>query len=175
MELNTKPVENMSNFEKPLTGKNHFPLEATNDNKIVRWLQLAFGVVCFILATIWIILNITSFKSTGSVWLTIAFLYGFSYFEIISGLGKAARFVEFGQTRLTLKRISMLPAQSFEVTDIVKIEIFPLSIIFFLKSGKRITLRLGTRYGDIIESVRNGTEEFAQENNIPLEYKKENI
>ncbi len=155
--------------------KNHFPLEATNDNKAVKVIQLAFGFVCLIVAITWIILNITTYKSTGSVWLTIAFLIGFSYFEILSGMGKAKRYIEFGQTTLILKRVSMLPPQNFEISEIDKIEVYPLSILFFLKSGRKITIRLGTTYTDLNESLKKGTEAFADKNSISLSYKKEKI
>lgn len=155
--------------------KIHIPLGTENNNKVVRILQLLFGIVCLIVAISWIVLNITTFKSSTSIWATILFLIGFSYFQIISGLGKATRFVEFDESGLTLKKVAVLSPRHIDVADIRNIDVYPLSILIFLKSGRKIMFRLGATYTDIVESVRKGTEEFAEEYNIPLDYKREDV
>lgn len=152
-----------------------FILEPVNSNKFVRILQVAFGIVCIIVALTWVVLNLTTFKSSGSVWLTIVFLICFGYFQIISGLGLATKFIEYRKSELIMKPHSFLPLRKISVPEIEKIEIYPLSILFFLNSQKKAILRFGTNYTDIIPSVKDGTEKFAGVNNIPLSYKSEDI
>jgi hypothetical protein len=155
--------------------KEKYLLEPVNENKFVNIVQVTFGILCLIIALSWLVVNITTFKSTGSVWITIVFLAGFGYFQIISGTGRATKYIEYRNSEIILKANSFLPLRKINLAEIERIEVYPLSILFYLKSGKKVPLRFGTTYTEIISSVKQGTEKFADENNISLSYKKENI
>jgi hypothetical protein len=154
---------------------NYYSLEVNKSNRITRIFQLAFGVICAFVAFVWAILNINMLKSNGTLWITILLLLGFAYFQIISGLGKAEKFLEISRDLIRLKKNSLLPVQEINAPDIEKIEAFPLNIVFFLRTGKRIFLRFGTTYTDIIEPVRKNIQIFCSDNNIPLEFKTEEL
>jgi len=154
---------------------NYFSLELNRSNRVTRIFQLAFGILCAVIAVIWAILNINMLKSNGTLWITIVLLLGFAYFQIISGLGRAEKFIEFSQSSIKLKNNSLFPVRVLNAPDIKKIEVFPLNLVFFLSSGKRLILRFGTTYTDNIEPVRKSLETFCTENNIPLEFKTEEL
>ena len=59
--------------------------------------------------------------------------------------------------------------------EIEKIELFPLNLIFFLKSKKRILLRFGTTYHEINEKIKDEILSFAESNKIPLEIIEEKL
>ncbi len=150
-------------------------LEPENANKFVRILQVVFGIVCLLVAIVWLAMTITTLKSTLSIWVTIVFLAGFGYVQIISGLGKATRFIKYSQSDMTLKLHSFLPFRTINGSEIERIDIYPLSIQYLLRSGKKIVLRFGTTYPEITEPVKQATEEFSGANNIRVEYKTEEL
>ena len=154
---------------------NYFSLELNRSNRVTRIFQLAFGILCAVIAVIWAILNINMLKSNGTLWITIVLLLGFAYFQIISGLGRAEKFIEFSQSSIKLKNNSLFPVRVLNAPDIKKIEVFPLNLVFFLSSGKRLILRFGTTYTENIEPVRKSLETFCTGNNIPLEFKTEEL
>jgi hypothetical protein len=153
----------------------YFSLEVYRNNRIIRVFQIVFGIICAILAVVWLILNLNTLKSNSTLWLSIIFLLLFAWYQINAGLGKGDKYMEIGQETLKLKKNSLLPAQEFNAPDIEKIEIYPLSMIFFLRSGKKRILRLGTTFTDIIEPIKKGIEEFCILNNLRYEYRKEDL
>ena len=153
----------------------YFSLEVNKSNKVTRIFQLVFGIVCAVVAVIWLIINFNSLTSDWSLVITIIFLLGFAYYQINSGLGRGEKFVEISQTRLKLKKNSLLPAQVINASDIERIEVFPLSIVITLRSGEKRILRFGTTFTDIIDPVKRGIGTFCSENNISLEFKNEEI
>jgi hypothetical protein len=154
---------------------NYYSLELNKSNRITRIFQLVFGITCAVVAVIWAILNINMLKSNGSLWITIVLLLGFAYYQINSGLGRAEKFIELSQSSIKLKNNSLFPVRVLNAPDIQKIEAFPLNLVFFLRSGKRLILRFGTTYTDIIEPVRKSLQTFCTGNNIMLEFKTEEL
>jgi energy-converting hydrogenase Eha subunit C len=153
----------------------YFSLEVNKSNKLIRIFQLVFGIICAVVAFIWLIVNIKSLRSNGTLVITIIFLLGFAYYQINSGIGRGEKFIEISQTALRLKKNSIFPAQELNASEIEKIEIFPLNVVFFLRSGKTVFLRFGTTYTDIINPVRTGIKTLCERNNIPLEFKNEEL
>lgn len=154
---------------------NYYSLEVNKSNKLTRIFQLVFGIVCAVIAIIWLVMNLDTLRSKGTLIITILFLLGFAYYLIISGLGKGEKYVVISKTSLKLKRNSVLSPLEIPASAIEKIEIFPLSIVFFLKPGKREILRFGTTFTDIIEPVKKSITTFCSANNIILEYKNEEM
>lgn len=153
----------------------YFSLEVNKSNRFARIFQLLFGFICALVAIVWAIVNISTLKSDGALWITIFLLLGFAYFQIISGLGKAEKFIEFSQSSIKLKNSSLFPSRDLSAEGIEKIEAFPLNLVFFLRSGKKVILRFGTTYTDIIDPVRKSIQTFCKGNNIPLEFKTEEL
>ena len=151
----------------------YFSLELHGSNRLTRIFQLVFGILCAAIAVIWVTINLSAMKITFALWITVLFLLGFAYFQIVSGLGMAEKFIEFRQGSIRLKRNSVLPPVELKVTEIEKIEIFPVNVVFFLKKGKKLILRFGTTFTGNTNSVKDAIEAFCKKNNLILEYRNE--
>ncbi len=155
--------------------KKHFSLGTVENNKVIKVFRIAFGIICLIVAVFWLIFNFKTLKADGTLWITILFLTGFGLYQIWSGLGKAVKFIEIGAKNILLKKNSIFPAVLLESEDIEKIEVYPMNIIFFMKSGKRTLLRFGSTFHDINTLVREEILNFAETNKVPFEIIEENI
>lgn len=153
----------------------HFSFGTSENNRFVKIIRIVFGVVCIAVAIYWFSFNIKSLKADGTLWITIIFLTGFGFYQIWSGLGRATRFIEIAPDYIRLKKNPILPPVEMSSGEIEKIELFPLNLIFFLKSKKRILLRFGTTYHETNEMVKEEILNFAETNNIPLEIIEEKI
>lgn len=156
-------------------GKTYFSLEISEGNRITRIFQLILGMVCFVVAVFWLIYNIRSSEPDLTLWVTIIFLTGFSYYQVMAGLGRAAKFIEIDNDAIRLKKNSLFPAEKFYAGNLAKIEIYTLSIRFFVKERKASMFRLGTAFTDRIGPVKDKILQFAESNNIPVEMKNEEV
>ena len=123
--------------------KKYFSLGPSENNRLIKIIQIVFGVVCFAIAAFWLFFNIRSLKADRTLWITITFLTGFGFYQIWSGIGMAARFIEISSDNIRLKKTILLPAVTIDGGEIQKIELYPFNLIFFLKSGKKMLLRFG--------------------------------
>lgn len=153
----------------------YFSLGTTESNSLIKIIKVLFGVVCFSVALFWIIFNIRSIRTDWTLWITIIFLTGFGFYQIWSGLGKANIFIEFGSDFIRLKKNPVLPPVKIIAHEFEKIELYPLNVIYYLKSKKRIMLRFGTTFNDINEKVKNEILDFAERNGITLEIIEEKL
>jgi hypothetical protein len=155
--------------------KKYYTLGVAESNKLVKIIQIIFGIVCFAVAVFWIIFNIRSLKNDGTLWISVIFLTGFGFYQVWSGLGKAARFIEISQEIIRLKKNILLPPVDISAGDIQKIELYPFNLIFFLKTKKKINLRFGASYQETNEDIKDAILVFADENSIELEIVEEKI
>ena len=152
---------------------NYFQLSNSDKNRFVNIVKLFFGIACIATGIYWAIYGINTSENGGSVWITILFLLGFGLYEIWSGLGKAERFIEISKTFIRLKKSIFLSARYIEVSELCKIEVFPLKIIFYFKEGEKNTLRFGTTYVDVNEKIVDALVWFAEQNAVNLEIQTE--
>ncbi|MGD0341255.1 MAG: hypothetical protein ABSA76_06075 [Bacteroidales bacterium] len=155
--------------------KKYFFLEAKENSRAVKIIQIVFGIICIVTAIFWVIHNIISLKSDSTLWITIIFLTGFGAYQVLAGLGKTERYIETGPEKIVLKQNSFLPKIELKAYDLDAIEIFPLSILFRFKNRKKIIFRFGLSNTDIINPVKAEIVDFATLNSIPVEEKKEEI
>ena len=155
--------------------KKYFPLGATDNNRLVRIIQVVFGIVCFALAIFWVIFNLKSLKTNETLWITVIFLSGFGFYEVWAGLGLATRFIEINYETIRIKKSILLSAFEIHSAEIEKIEIYPFNLIFFFKSKKRIVLRLGASYQETNEKIKDEIMIFAELKAINVEFVKEQI
>jgi hypothetical protein len=149
--------------------KKHFPLEAKENSKFMRIFQVIFGILCIVIGLYWVIFHLSSLKADSTLWITIAFLLGFGAYQIAAGFGKIKKFIEFEADKIILKQNSFLPKIELKPSDLEKIEIFPLS------KKKKMILRFGLNYTEIINPVKDAVAEFANLNSVAIEEKKEEI
>lgn len=153
--------------------KQYFSLDLHESNRLTKMLQVVFGIICIIVAAAWLIMNLKASGNTFTLWVTILFLSGFGYYQINAGLGFASRFIEISAERIRLKANSVLPIRHLNAADLTKIEIFPLSVVFLHKQGKKVVMRFGTTFTDNITHIKDRIAEFAVGNDIDLEIKTE--
>jgi hypothetical protein len=156
-------------------GKKYFALSSVENNKVVKIIQVVFGLVCLIIAIFWLIFNIRAMKADGTLWITIIFLTGFGLYQVWAGLGKAIRFIEIDSDKIRLKKTILLPVVELSAEDIEKIDIFPLNLIIYLKAKKKIILRFSTTYYETSEKVKDEILRFAELNAINAEFVEEKI
>jgi len=155
--------------------KKYFSLEIGKSNRITRTFNLLLGSVCIVLAFSWVFINFDTLASNRILWLSVIFLLGFGYYQVITGLGRGDKFIEIGADSLRIKKNSILPPVELNAREIAKAEIYPLKLVFRLNSGKSLRVRFGTTFTDIIEPVKESIEDFCAENKIPFEHIPEEI
>jgi len=155
--------------------KKHFSLGTVENNRIIKSIRIIFGLVCLTVAIFWINFNITTLKTDATLWITIIFLVTFGFYQIWSGLGRTERYIEIDSKAIRLKKNAVIPAVEMEVSEIEKIDIYPLNIIFHVKSKKRILLRFGTTFHDQNEIIVDEIISFADSNSIQMEVIEEKI
>jgi hypothetical protein len=153
----------------------YFSLGPSENSTTIKIIRMMFGVVCIAIAIFWMIFNIRSVKADRTLWITVLFLSGFGLYQLWAGLGKTSRFIKIGSDNIILRKNSLRPLKEMASSEIKKIEIFPLNLIFHFHKGGKTVLRFGTAYTDNIDPIKNEVEEFATANNIDLEIITEDI
>jgi hypothetical protein len=153
----------------------YFSLGQDENSKLVKVIRILFGLVCISISIFWIIFNIRSVKTDRTLWVTVLFLFGFGLYQVGSGLGHTIRFIEIGNDKIILKKNSLLPIKEIRAAEIKKIEVFSLSLRFYLHTGEKTVLRFGTTYTDNIDPIKSEIEQFATCNNIYIETITEEI
>ena len=153
----------------------YFSLSSNENNKLVKIIQIVFGIVCFVVAIFWLIFNIRLLNADGTLWITIIFLTGFGFYQIWSGMGRAIRFIEIRSDRIVLKKNIVLPSIQFSADEIDKIEVYPMNLIFFLKPKKKVLLRFGSTYFTTNELIKDEIISFAESNKISIEIMEEKL
>jgi hypothetical protein len=155
--------------------KKYFALSAPENNRVVKIIQVIFGIVCFGVAAFWLFFNIRSLKADKTLWITILFLCGFGFYQIWSGFGMAARFIEISSQTIRLKKTILLRSVEIQASEIEKIELYPLNLIILLKSKRKVLLRFGTTYQETNEKIKDELLVFADLNSIELEFVEEKL
>jgi len=153
----------------------YFSLGYSENSSAVKIIRSIFGLACITIALFWLIFNIRSVKADYTLWMTVLFLSGFGLYQIRAGLGRTSRFIQISSDKILLKKNSLLPLKEMTSSEIKKIEVYPLNLIFYFQKGGKTVLRFGTTYTDNIEPIKNEIEEFATGNNIDLEIISEDI
>jgi hypothetical protein len=152
----------------------YFALSATENNRLIKAIQIVFGLVCFGVAFFWLYFNIKSIKTDSTLWVTILFLSGFGFYMIWAGLGKATRFIEILSGKIRLKKSVLLPAVELSAADLEKIELHPFKIVFFMKA-KKLTLRLSSTFYETNAKIMDEIWDFAELNKVTVEEMEEKI
>jgi hypothetical protein len=147
----------------------YFSLGHTESNTFIKIIRILFGLVCIAIAIFWMIFNVRSVKTDRNLCITVLFLSGFGFYQIWAGLGRTSRFIQIDSDKIILKKNSFRPQREISASEIKKIEIFPLNLIFYFHKGGKTILRFGTAFSDNIDPIKSGIEEFASVNNTDLE------
>ena len=152
----------------------YFSLSRNDSSRIEKTLRILFGMVCIAIAVFWFVFNIRSLKVDTNLWLTILFLSAYGSYQMWTGMGRAICYIKIAPDHIVLRKSSVLPSRKLNREGIGRIELFPMSIIFFAGNGKKIYLRFGTAFTNNIEPIKEAITRFAADNNIQLEIKNGN-
>src|ERR1035437_2967510 len=136
--------------------KKYYSLGSEENSKLVKLIQVIFGILCFAVAFYWLYFNLRSLKADGTLWMTIIFLIGFGFYQIWSGLGQAKRFVEINSDKRRMKKTVLLRFVELGKEDIDKIEVFPFNLKFYLKTGITLILRSSSSYYETNAAIKDG-------------------
>jgi hypothetical protein len=153
----------------------YFSLGQAENSKMVKILQIVFGILCIGLAVFWLIFNLRSINVAGTSWVTVIFVGGFGFYEIYSGLGYSKRFIEIGTDKIIIKKDIMLPAINISAGELEKVELYPFNLILFLKTRKKVVLRLGASYQETNEKIKDEILTFGELNSVNVEFVEEKI
>ena len=149
-----------------------YSLENRESNKLVRILQILFGIACIITAGWWAVYMIKSLES-GNYWIATLFMFFFGAFQIYSGLGYASKYLIIGKETLKIKKAAIGREQLIRNSDIERIDILPLSISVTLRNGKTFNVSFPVTLNETIDHVKDAIEEFGRDNKILTEEKRE--
>ena len=155
--------------------KKYFPLSSVENNRVVKIVQVAFGFVCIAVAVFWLIFNIRSMKTYGTLWITIIFLSGFGFYQIWAGIGRAIRFIEISSDTIRLKKTAVFPTVVISASEIQKIEVFPFNLVFIFKTGGKNVLRFSSTYHETNEKIKEEICRFTEINSISIENIEEKL
>ncbi len=153
----------------------YIPLDDRPDKKIIRIIMVLFGILCLITSSWWALYLVKYPGNENVFWIATAFLLLFGLYQIYSGLGFAARYIKIEGQQLTIRQNSIAPSRIFGSDKIEKIEIGTMDIVINLSDGGRYRIKLGLKYPDLGENIKERIIEFATENRIDLFYRHEKI
>ncbi|MBM3419654.1 MAG: hypothetical protein FJY11_00810, partial [Bacteroidetes bacterium] len=145
-----------------------YSLDNKESPKMVRILQIIFGAMCITIAAIWAVYMTMPGIGNG-YWIATAFIFFFGLFQIYSGMGYAARYIEIDGNVIVLKRSALERKIALVPDRLERVEILPLSIIFTINDGRRITIRFGMSVAASIDCIKDAVEEYATGQKIEIE------
>jgi len=152
----------------------YFALSTVESNRLIKSVQVVFGIVCIAIALFWLYFNIKSIKTDNSSWVTIVFLSGFGFYMIWAGLGRAKRFIVISSDKILLKKTIFFPPVELPAGDIKKIELFPFKVVFYFRP-KKLILRLSSTFYETNAKIMDEIWNFGELNNIKVEEIEEKI
>lgn len=152
----------------------YFALSTVESNRLIKSVQVVFGIVCIAIALFWLYFNIKSIKTDNSSWVTIVFLSGFGFYMIWAGLGRAKRFIVISSDKILLKKNIFFPPVELPAGDIKKIELFPFKVVFYFRP-KKLILRLSSTFYETNAKIMDEIWNFGELNNITVEEIEEKI
>lgn len=148
----------------------YISLDLRPEKLFVRVLMVIFGFMCLFTSGWWALFIIRNPDSQNGFWAATIFLVLFGLYQIYSGLGKAEKYITIDNDKLTIRQHSFLMAKEFSPLTLDHIEIRRMDILFILKNDSKYRLKLGLKYPDLGESIRDEITIFANENNLRIEY-----
>ena len=151
-----------------------YSLDNKESSGFVRLLQIIFGVACIAVSLGWAWFIIKS-SDIDSYWIATLFMLFFGAFQIYSGLGYAAKFIELHNNSIEFKKASIGLKEQVEASMIEKIEILPLAVNIFMKDKRSFIISFGMSIAASIDSIKDGLIEWSEMNNVEIIEKTDTI
>jgi hypothetical protein len=148
-------------------GEKKYNIDLYETTKLGRILKVSLGVISLI-ATGWFIYSVSGTEASAvTAWIAIVFLFLFSLWLIISGLGYTDRYIIVGDKKMTLRATVVMYPVIFTPDNLKQVELKPLEILFHGENGKK-SLKLGTYYPDHSVEIIEAVISFCQRNEIDI-------
>ncbi len=144
------------------------------ENKaLVRILIVIFGLLCIFTAGWWTVFLIKYPENEKIFWAGSIFLLLFGVFQVYSGLGYAKRYIKRENGNISIRQNSLLPAKRLNAEEIKQLEIRLYDMVLHMNDSSRVRIKLGIKYPDLGQKVRNFIIDYAEDNKIEIFYKNE--
>ncbi len=143
------------------------------EKPIVRIFIVIFGLLCILTAGWWTVFLIRYPDNEKIFWAGSLFLLLFGLYQVYSGLGYAKRYIRRMNSTLFVRQNSLLPVREIKSENIKQLEVRPMDMVFHMEGSSRLRLKLGMRYPDLGQKVKDFVLSFAEESNIDIFYKNE--
>ena len=144
------------------------------ENKLaVRIMIIIFGLLCIFTAGWWTVFLLRYPDNEKIFWAGSIFLLLFGLYQLYSGLGYARKYVKRENSNISIRQSSLLPARKLGSEQIKQLEIRSYDMVLHLNDLSRMRIKLGLRYPDLGQEVRDFIIEYAEDNNIEIFYKND--
>jgi len=139
------------------------------ENLFVRIMMVIFGIMCLFTSGWWALYLLRNPGNEKSFWIATIFLFLFGLYQVYAGLGYARRYIKSEGDKLEVKQNALLRTRTFKKDILEKVEIRSADILIKSKDGARYRLKIGIRYPELGEKIRNMVISYAEINNINIE------
>ena len=153
----------------------YLALDEKPEKKAVSILMVVFGILCLFFSGWWAIFLIKVPENENSYWFATIFLFLFGLYQVYAGLGYARRYISLKDNNLVIRQNAFLPPLKLSAPLINIIVIRSMDIIFEDEKGEQKKLKLGLRYPDLGEKIKEKVIEFAKIHGIEVYYKYDGL
>ncbi|MEE4114723.1 MAG: hypothetical protein V2I37_01065 [Marinilabiliaceae bacterium] len=153
----------------------YLSLDEKPEKKAVSFLMVVFGILCLFFSGWWAVFLLKVPENENSYWVATIFLFLFGLYQVYAGLGYARRYISLHGKDLVIRQNSFLPPVKLSAPLINSIIIRSMDIIFENENGDKKKLKLGLRYPDLGEKIKEKVVEFANLHSIELYYKYDGL
>lgn len=140
------------------------------DKPFIRILAIVFGVLCIFTAVWWAVFLIRYPDNEKIFWAGSIFLLLFGIYQVYSGLGYARCYISREHGNIIVRQNSLLPARKIQSGQVTRLEIRSYDMVFHLNNSSRFRIKLGLKYPDLGQKVRDFITDYAESNNIEISY-----
>jgi hypothetical protein len=143
------------------------------DKLLVRIIIVIFGIMCIFTALWWAVFLIKFPDNEKIFWAGSIFLLLFGIYQVYAGFGFARRYIRIDNTNIIIRQNSLLPPRKIRAGEITQLEIRTYDMVFHINDSSRLRIKLGLKYPDLGQRVRDFITDYAKTNNIEIFYKNE--
>ncbi len=164
--INCSSINNIMDEQTILLGEKE-------DKSLVRIMVVIFGALCIFTAGWWAVFLIRYPDNEKIFWAGSIFLLLFGIYQVYSGLGYARRYISRKNGTIIIRQNSLLPSRKIQSEQINQLEIRSFDMVFHINDSSRLRIKLGLKYPDLGQRVRDFVTDYAKANNIEIFYKNE--
>lgn len=143
------------------------------DKPLVKIMVIIFGIMCIITAAWWTVFLVRYPDNENIFWAGSIFLLLFGLFQLLSGLGYTKRYISRTNGGLVIRQNSLMPAKRLEASGLRQLEIRSMDMVLHGHGSSRLRIKLGIRYPDLGQQVKEFVTAWADDNDIEIFYKNE--